>query len=179
MLLIAGAALGFWLALDDAQVAGTPNGPDEVRDQYVALGFRVRSGWLIAGRASALAPDRQDEDDGAPADSSGSCRGRRPGCSGRRRFTTESRRHRDQRLNECGLFLLRHAAHGALRHAHAPGRRSLEALSPAQDAPLVAGDVRACSWGWLWACTGLYIISLFYRQDFHRESDPSHKENDP
>ena len=151
MLLIAGAAVGFWLAVDQLRREGNPNGPSQswVQSWIYAFVF-ILGGVSLVGPPLLLVTAL-----------------RRPWAAGRFLWFTQGTAawllwppaiiHRvtaagNQEFDQCGLFFLRHAAHGSLRHALAPGRRAPETIAPAQDAPFVARDVRAI----LGACVGVH-----------------------
>ena len=163
MLLIAGAALGFWLALNVIKDPGGADGPGTDQFSTWVFGLCVSARGAVGYRAPAPATGRPVKDHGVQADSSGLSRGRRRGCCGRRRSTTGS--HQPAIPMSAMCFLLRYASHGlyvtlgllAGGHLKRSRRHRMR-----------------CSWqetfglllGLAWACTGLYIISLFYRQDF-------------
>ena len=143
MLLIAGAALGFWLALETVKSqTRSPNGPDEELITDWALRFWC-SCWgdsslvgpallLVAGQkrpwGTGPVPLVRRRDGGMAALAASDL----PSGHGARGPTPDER----------ALFLLWHASDGTLRHAHSPCRRSSEAISSAQVVPLMAGDVR-------------------------------------
>ena len=164
MLLIAGAALGFWLALDVLKTRGQPNGP--VEDWTTAWDFAfvfILGGLSLVGPALLLLTARK-----------------RPWGAGRFLWFVEG----------TAAWLLWPPA---IYHRIAvPGdQHPMSALCFFYGTPpmalyvtltLLAGGhltrvrrrkIRR-SWqetfglllGLAWACTGLYIISLFYRQDF-------------
>ena len=165
MLLIAGAAVGFWLALDILRSAGQIQRAWRCRFTTWApwLSSSYWVGFLWLGLPLLLLTARKSP--GARADSSGLRKGRRPGCCGRRRFTTESRWTGGQASMSAVCFFYGTPPMALYVTLTLLAGGHLSASSPAQ---------MRRSWqetfglllGLAWACTGLYIISLFYRQDF-------------
>ena len=76
MLMIAGAAVGFWLALGVLKRGENQTGPSMTWPR-LGLCLRVHSRRAVAGGASALVADRQRRNPGARAGFSGSRRERR------------------------------------------------------------------------------------------------------
>jgi hypothetical protein len=164
MLLIAGAALGFWLTLDVLKTRGQPNGP--VEDWTTAWVFAfvfILGGLSLVGPALLLLTARK-----------------RPWGAGRflwfvegtaawllwppaiyHRITVPGDQHPSSAL--CFFYgtppmalyvtLTLLAGGHLMRVRRRKIRRSWQ-------------ETFGLLLGLAWACTGLYIISLFYRQDF-------------